>query len=531
MPEDTILRRKVLRAAGATAVGGLVATTGSAAGSRRSTSVRLLHDTHFHGRFENAFADDLNVANYFGLMNEIQGVTSGFGSGSGNVLRVGNGDDLASSVLSAVFEGRHIVSAFNAGGLDYDTFGNHDFDMGPDVLRTRVSESRFTWVSANVREEGEVFAADAGAQPYGLWDVDGVTIGVTGLITPEAPLITSVGENTDVLDPAPAMREVIPQMREDGADAVVVLSHLAGPTAERVARSVGGIDAIVGDHAARVLEEPLVVNDTVLSFVGDQFEYIGELGLTVSPPDGVTGHRFALHGVGAEADSTDPWVGLLKAHFEGQLDERLETVIGQTTVPLDTRETVVRRRESNVGNYVADSLRNSADADVGLMNGGGIRTGTRYFEDASEDAPADITQKLVVNVLPFPNNVVGLELSGSTLMTALENGVSRVEELSGRFPQVSNITYTYDPSQPAGNRIVEATVGGESIDSDASYSLATNDFVSGGGDGYSMLADASVYLPGNEGALLSDLLINRISEAGTISPTTEGRITRRESGG
>jgi 2',3'-cyclic-nucleotide 2'-phosphodiesterase/3'-nucleotidase len=164
------------------------------------------------------------------------------------------------------------------------------------------------------------------------------------------------------------------------------------------------------------------------------------------------------------------------------------------------------------------------------MNGGGIRTDTLYFEDASEDDPADITRRVVVDILPFPNNVVELEITGETLLAALENGVSRIEEGAGRFPQVSGITYTYDPAAEPGDRIVDATAGGEPVDPAATYTLATNDFVSGGGDGYSMLGDATVLVSSNEGALLSDLVIKTIEDAGTISPTTEGRITRQGEG-
>ena len=521
MTSDRVRRRDVLTAIGGVSLLGS-AGVGTAAGHR--TSVTLLHDTHLHGRYANAFADDLNVERYFGLMNAAEGVSSGVASGS-NTLRIGSGDDLASSVLSAAFDGRHVVSAFNAGGLDYDTFGNHDFDMGPETLRERVDESRFTWVSANAREDGDVFAADAGARRYALEEVDGVTLAVTGLITPEAPEITSVGENTAVLDPVPAAREVVAEARADGADAVIVSSHLSGSTARRVARDVDGVDAIVGDHAASLLERPAVVDGTLLSFVGDQFAHLGELDLRVAADEGVVGHSFTLHALGEASANGDPWVGLIASGFRSRLAERLDVELGRTTVPLDARESVVRARESNVGNYVADAVRDDVDADVGLMNGGGIRGDARYLPDASENSPATITRETVVSLLPFPNTTVGLTVSGETLLAALENGVSRVADGSGRFPQVSGLSYAYDPNRAAGERITEATVGGEPVDPGATYDLGTNDFVAGGGDGYAGLADVERYRPAEEGALLSDIVGDRVEAAGTVSPETEGRIT------
>lgn len=528
MSQDNPWRRDVLKSIGAggvaltgigsTFTGSSVATTGTETPS--NTSVTILHDTHFHGRFKNTFVEQRTIANYFGLMDNIA-------TQRDHVVRVGNGDDLASSVLSAVFDGQHMVDALNAGGLAYDTYGNHDFDMGPDTLRRRVSESGFTWVSANVRDErtGDVFAKSEGAKGYDIRDIGGIPVGFTGLITPEAPEVTSIGEQTEVLNPVPAMRETVPRMRRDGARVVIVLSHLANGVAERVAKQVGNIDVIVGDHVASVREEPKVINDTLLSFASDQFEYVGELTLHLQGETlPATDHEFTLHTLTDAVDNPgftpNPDVEGVMEQYYSELDERLDVVIGRSTVALDTRTEIVRRTESNMGNFVADGLRASVDADIALMNGGGIRTDTLY-------SSGDITKKRIVNILPFPNNVVELKVSGETLLAALENGVSKVEQLAGRFPQVSGMQYRYDPSQPAGSRIVSTMIGSEPIDPGATYRLATNDFVAGGGDGYNMLADAPRLVTANEGALLSDLIINRIEALTPISPEAHGRITRR----
>jgi 2',3'-cyclic-nucleotide 2'-phosphodiesterase/3'-nucleotidase len=508
-------RRGFIGALGASATGGVLFSRSASGAIQSSESVTVVHDTHFHGRFGDP-EDPENIANYFGLMQQIADANE-------NPLLVGNGDDLASSVLSSVFEGRHMIDAFDAGGLQFDTFGNHDFDMGPDALRKQILRGSTTWVSANVTDErtGKVFGRSQGARSFRLVQAGDVSVGVTGLITPEAPEITSMGKRTAVQDPAAALDETVPQMRDAGADAVVVLSHLTNSTAEEVARQVDGVDAIVGDHAAQVLEEPKVVGDTILSFVGDEFEFVGELTLNVR--DGsVQDFEFTLHETAqAVEDSsfrTSESVRAVTEEYRSLLDERLDVVIGESTVPLDTRRAVVRSQESNFGNFVSDAIREEADADVALMNGGGIRSDTLY-------EPGDITKRTIVDILPFPNNVVKLEVSGETLLAALENGVSQLEDLAGRFPQVSGMAYSFDPNEPVGDRIVEATVDGESVDPDATYTLGTNDFVSGGGDGYEMLADATVLVPGNEGTLLSGLVTEVVQRRGTISPEVEGRIT------
>lgn len=493
-------------------------------GGPGSGQVTFIHDTHFHGRFENLFVPTLNVGNYFGLMNRIDRNNVG-------TMKVGNGDDLASSLLSSFFFGKHIVDAFNAGGLRYDTYGNHDFDQGPDNNRERVSESEFTWVSANLRDErtGDVWARDLGSRTFVLDEVGDVTVGVTGLINEEAPEITSLGEHATVVDIEQALHEVTPAMKAAGADIVAVLSHVSSQVMEEVLADNPDlpIDAVIGDHAGLVFEDgPKEIEGTLLSAVGDQFAFVGELTLHVEHGER-TGYDFTLHDLGAEVGdglAPDPEVAAIQEEYSSRLDEIDET-IGQTNVPLDTRESVVRAEESNVGNYTADKMREFTDADVGLMNGGGIRTDTLYFEDATEANPADISKLLPFNVFPFGNAVVKLEVDGATIRSALENGVSKVEDGAGRFPQVSGMSYTWDPSAEAGSRITEVQVDGEPLDDEATYTLATNNFLSGGGDGYNMFTDVPRLIDANAGPVLAQLMVDQISEESPIAPDEEGRIS------
>jgi len=480
-----------------------------------SGQVTVVHDTHLHGRFGSP-DDPANIATYFGVMADIA-------ADADNVLRIGSGDDLAASVMSSTFDGRHMVDAFDAGGLDYDTFGNHDFDMGPDVLRERVAEGETTWVSANaVNTETEaIIASEQGAQRFALHEAGAVTVGVTGVIHTQAPDVTSMGANAAVRDPVTALDEVVPQMREAGADLVVVASHVSAGTAEQIASEVAGIDAIVGDHTATARSEPTVVDDTYLSFVGDEFEYVGELELTVD-----AGERsavdFRVHETATEVENgvePHPDVQGVLDEYTAKLDEQLSATIGRTEVTLETRESVIRRREANFPNYIADVQRRETGADACLLNAGGMQSDTRY-------QPGELTKETIINTLPFPNNVVVLELSGETLQRALENGVSKVADGSGRFPQVSGMAYSYDPSAAVGERVSDVTVGGESLSASASYTVATNDFVAGGGDSYEMLTDATRRVPANEGDLLSALVIDYVERDSPIAPETTGRITR-----
>lgn len=478
-----------------------------------SGRVTLVHDTHFHGNL-GSLDDPGNVANYFGLIDRIR-------SEHPDALVLGNGDDLHTSLASSVFGGSHIVDAFNAGGLDYDAYGNHEFDLGPESLAENVADSEFTWLSANVVDSrtGDAYAAEEGARRWTVHEQGDVSVGLFGLAPADTPNVTSVGENVEVLDPVEAAREAVGALREE-ADVIVLQSHVGNGVAERIAREVDGLDAVVGDHEAAVLEEPRVVDDTVLSFVGDEFEFLGELHLDVEAGS-VAGHEFRRHELASEVEAgldPHPEVEDLVEGFQSDLDERLGEEIGRTETELDVRERVVRRQESNFGNYVADVIREGMDADVALQNGGGIRSDTTY-------GPGTLTRRDIVNVLPFPNDTVTVELTGAELRDAVEHGVAAVGDLDGRFPQVSGMHFAYDPARDPGDRVTELRVGGEPVAGEETYAVATNDFMAGGGDGYDVLAEAEVLVPAAEGQRLSVAVIDAIVADGTIAPEVEGRIT------
>ncbi|WP_052702818.1 5'-nucleotidase C-terminal domain-containing protein [Paenibacillus beijingensis] len=483
------------------------------------TTLTIVHDTHFHGNYGNAGQEE-NISNYFGVVNQIRNQQP-------NSLFIANGDDLATSVLSSTFKGRHIVDAFNAGKVDVDTFGNHDFDMGPDQLAERVKESQFTWVSANVidKRTNDVFAATQGAKRYVIKEVNGVKVGITGLINEEAPEITSMGENAFVLPAVEAMKKIVPEMKQAGAQLIVVSSHLASPDARVVAEEVDGIDLIVGDHAAFAYESPEKIHDTLLWFIGDEFEFVGEINLQVKEGK-IADFNYKRHTVKEEAAKAgfqpDAAVKAVMDKYNSELSKELSIVIGKTGTELDVMKASQRNGETAIGSFITDSVRAYTNADVALINGGGIRA-DRVF-------PAgDLTKQDIMDAMPFTNYVVKIEVTGKQLMQALENGVSEIEKGAGRFAQVSGMAYSFNPELPAGSRIVTATVGGKPIDPDKTYTLATVDFIANGGDGYEMFKDANVLLDANAGPLLSGLIIEAIQKQGAIAPKTDGRIAVSQS--
>ena len=198
------------------------------------------------------------------------------------------------------------------------------------------------------------------------------------------------------------------------------------------------------------------------------------------------------------------------------------TVIGQTAVDLDGEHEHVRTMETNLGNLICDAMlwRTASDNTViAIHNGGGIRASIPV---------GDVTMGQVLEVLPFGNIIINFDLTGAEIVEALENGVSKVEEVSGRFPQVGGMRYDFNPSLPAGSRIVMVEVGSPEagytpIDMNATYRVATNNFLYGGGDDYEVFKTKAKNATETV-LLLSDTLADYIKALSPVSPALEERI-------
>jgi 2',3'-cyclic-nucleotide 2'-phosphodiesterase (5'-nucleotidase family) len=163
-------------------------------------------------------------------------------------------------------------------------------------------------------------------------------------------------------------------------------------------------------------------------------------------------------------------------------------------------------------------MRQGVKADVALTNGGGIRGDKTY------DAGVTLTRRDIQTELPFGNRTVKLELTGAQLKEALEHGVSRVEEGAGRFPSVSGITLSWTRNAPAGERVKEVMVNGKPLDPAATYTLATNDFIAGGGDGYTVFTQSKTLIDGDAAKYMATMVMDFVAAAGEVAPKVEGRL-------
>lgn len=441
---------------------------------------------------------------------------------SPHTLLVLAGDTISPSIMSTYLRGEQMIAAWNLLGLDVATFGNHEFDLGPVVLLERMRESRFTWVSANVldRATGRPFG---GALAEHLLERGGVGVGFFGLTMPETAETSSPGPGIEFRDPLPAAREAVVRLtartsaKGAGAGPVLVaVTHQPMAADEALARALPGLHLVIGGHEHDPLER--VVGEILITKAGSDGVFVVRVDLQATRDGRVLARHHRFVAVTAELPEA-PEMAALVARYAQRLTEALDVPVGETREPLDARNSTLRTGESSVGNLVADVMRGRMRADVGLMNGGGIRT--------NRLVPAGrLTKRDVHALLPFLNVLVKLEVTGATLLAVLERSVRAYPGESGGFLQVSGLAFAFDPARPPGERVVRATVGGAPLEPGRRYTVATNSYLARGGDGYPMLAGGRVLIGAEEGPGLAETLVEAIERAGVVAPRVEGRIQR-----
>lgn len=275
-------------------------------------------------------------------------------------------------------------------------------------------------------------------------------------------------------------RELVPLLRAQGANLVVAVTHQREPNDHKLAENLtpGLVDIILGGHDHFYAHA--IVNGIHVLRSGSDFRQLSYIE-AFRRAEGVTGWEFTITRRDVvRSIPEDPATVALVSRLTSSLRAKLEKPVGYTVIPLDGRFSTVRQRESNLGNFVCDLMRFYYGADCAMMAGGTIRGDQIY-------PPGVLRLKDLLNCFPFEDPVVLLRVPGRALLEALENGVSMLPALEGRFPQVSNIAYGYTLSAAAGSRITFARIDGEPIHLQREYLLATRAYMARGKDGFASL--------------------------------------------
>jgi len=473
------------------------------------------------------------VARRMTMIDEIRGE-------GGNSILVDAGDEFQGTLFYNMYKGAEAAQFMTALGYDAMAVGNHEFDDGPEGLADFINSVDFPVVSANIDASADADLAGL-IVPYAVLDVNGQQIGVVGYTTEDTEILSSPGDDVVFNNIDTAVADAIAELEGMGINKIVALSHAGYGRDQDLAAVTDGIDVIVGGHTHSLLSNddedadgpyPTVVNspngDPVLIVSAESYgKYLGRLDVAFDEngvPSSWDGGPILLDASVEE----DPEILAQAMELDDPLEELRTELIGVADVDLDGDRDSCRFGECTMGDLIADSVVWGTEAQgtqIVILNGGGIRAGI---------GAGDISVGDVLEVLPFGNLISTFGLTGADVVAALENGVSRAEnpdnEGTGRFAQVSGLRYSWDGSQPEGERIVSVEVMGEDgsyteIDPEAVYQVASNDFMRGGGDGYSVFEENGIDAY-DYGPTLDEVLVSYIKEMSPVAPELEGRITR-----
>lgn len=453
-----------------------------------------------------------------------------------NVLVLDAGDQFQGSLFYTTYKGEVAAELLNMIRPDAMAVGNHEFDDGAETLSKFVDKAEFPVISANTSAYFEPLLKDK-LPGYVIVEKGGEKIGIVSVVAADTKELSSPGDNVAFAGEISVLKSAIPEIQSQGVNKIIALTHVGLAMDKQIAASVSGIDVIVGGHSHSLLsngeesaagpypvwvENPDGVKVPIVQ-AGAYSKYLGEISVNFNDEGVVT----AAYGEPHLLDSSvtpDAAVAARVAELAAPIEELKKKPVGETAAVIDGDRSSCRVGECAMGNLVADAMLERVKGQgvtIAIQNGGGLR--------ASIDEGL-ITMGEVLEVLPFQNSLSTFELKGSDVMAALENGVSQVEEIKGRFPQVSGLRFSWDDSaEPLKGRVKQVQVMADGkwsdLDPDATYKVVSNDFMRGGGDGYAVFKDKGLnaydYGPG-----LEEVVADHLAANSPYKPYTDGRILK-----
>jgi 5'-nucleotidase len=527
---------------GATAVLALTAGAASA-----DFTLHVLHTNDLHSRIEsiNRFdstcdAETEAKGECFGgvarLATKVAELRAELEAAGRNVILLDAGDQFQGSLMYTTYKGAAEAEFMEKIGYDAMALGNHEFDDGPEGLAAFLDKVSFPVLSGNL-DLSRSNLLNGRVRDTVVLDIGGEKIGLVSALATDTVDTSSPGPDVLFKDEIEELKADVAALEAEGVTKVIALTHVGYGLDRKIAAEVPGVDLVVGGHSHTYLSAsdpkrqgpyPTWVDaagggivPVVTAYAYSK--YLGHVELTFDDAGNLVfagGDTIVLDA----AVTPDPEIAARVAELAGPIAELKAKVVAETSAAVDGDRANCRAVECQMGNLVADAMLDRVKdqgVTIAIANGGGLR--------ASIDA-GEVTMGEVLSVLPFQNTLSTFEAKGATILAALENGVSQVEEGAGRFPQVAGLTFAFDPAQPAGSRVSDVMVmeGGAwaPIDPAKTYAVVTNNYVRNGGDGYRMFASEGMNAY-DYGPDLADVTAEYLAKSGPYTPYLDGRISRK----
>jgi 2',3'-cyclic-nucleotide 2'-phosphodiesterase (5'-nucleotidase family) len=425
------------------------------------------------------------------------------------------GNSLAPSPLSSLDRGTHIIDILNSLEPDVMSVTKREFTYFEDELSLRSYEAAFPLISSNVYDKRSKANVD-GILDYVIVEQKGVKVGVISVLDDSA-ITDYLLKQIVIRNPQQIITETSRTVREKGADIVILMYSYSFPFIDHLL-SKGVVDISITTTPEYTILPSEILPTHPNAVVLNELNHLAEINVIVhknrTPAFEMSWVEKSL------ADfSQEPIVAGQVKGYISRLNRLLDQPIAKVTEGFQTLRNTVRTQENAFANSVADSLRVFADADMAIINGGIIRGNRSY------SAGQQLTRREIAEELPFRSKLAVLTVTGLQLRSAIENGLSQIEQVRGRFPQVSGIEVKYDSSQKPGERVISITLDGKEIEPTHGYKLATTDYMAQGGDGYQVLnACPQITLGYMEPPMIVDVFLESMRASKLLGPKLNARL-------
>ncbi|WP_417249314.1 bifunctional metallophosphatase/5'-nucleotidase [Celeribacter sp.] len=509
-----------------------VALSALAGAASADYTLHVIHINDLHSRLEpiskydSTCSEEDNVAGEcFGgvarvitMINQLRDELDGE-----NVIVLDAGDQYQGSLMYTTYKGDAEIEFMNKIGFDAMAVGNHEFDDGDEGLLKLLDNAEFPVLSGNLDVSQSNLLAGKLKDTVVL-DVNGEKVGIVSALAVDTPETSSPSDAVIFSDEIENLQHDVDALTAEGVNKIIALNHVGANKDMAIAGAVDGLDAVVGGHSHTLFSNeegapyayPTMVDGVPVVQAYAFSKYVGHLTLVFDDEGNVTSATGDTILLDASVEE-DAEVKARVAELAGPIEDMKSQIVAEAAADIDGTRESCRLQECQMGTLVSDAILDRTKdqgVEVVIQNGGGLRASIPAGQVSMGD---------IITVLPFQNTLATFEVTGETLLAALENGASQMEDVAGRFAQVAGMSYTVDPSAEVGSRISDVMVGGEPLEMDRVYLAATNNYVRNGGDGYSMFEDANNAY--DYGPDLADVLAEYLIANAPYTPYTDGRIT------
>lgn len=431
-----------------------------------------------------------------------------------NTILTSSGDFFQESPISELFNGSPMVETMNEMKYDAMELGNHDFDFGMMQLLNLLGMAHFPVLGANIIKRENRSANSSSltdfVKPYIIKNMGGVKVGIVGVDTPDVPELIPQRKyvaDYDFRSPNETLQNIIPEIKEKGADIVVLLSHQGVNENLKSIKGTEGIDLIWSGHSHEFLEKPVKAGNTIIGQPGCYGQALGRIDLYYDKEKKkIVKSEYELIPIDVSSIKANQKITELIEKYNTQTKEILSQILGFADI--DLKHSVVKA--GNLDNYIVDHLKTAVNADLALMNAKAIRQSL---------LSGDITVGDLYQIFPFHTNVISMDLTGAQIKKLLEHSAEMNDDRSLYVSKGMKVVY--DTRKPAGGRVESITLNGKSLDDNKTYHIACDAYLSGGRLGYNEFLNGENV---KEGVKVRDMLALAIKQEKHINPKEETRI-------